>query len=226
MIKKDIALIWPDTDKIGIDATITDSIRWQPYPSASKYFMKINHLRRKGTTTYYEPVTSKVIAGKTSFPLSALKHVQANGVKNPEYAVTLFAFSDNGTLLGKASDTFRGGTFVLTDGNVLVEDKLQDLFDPASGEDADSFQERMEQIEQDKNRIDAVKVLIEENMLTEAGTLLKLVNATLARGEKEKLSGYIYALRGNCSESKKMFEKALAVNPDVCIPDRYKGDCE
>jgi hypothetical protein len=226
VIKNDIELIWPDANKIGVDATISDTIQWRPYPSAAKYFIKIQHLRRKGTTTYFEPITSKVISGETSFPLSTLQHVRTNGAKNLEYAVELFAFSEDGTLLGQASDTFRGGTFILTDGNVFVEDKLQDLFDPESGEDPDSFPEKMAQIAKDKDRIDAVKVLIEENMLAEAGILLEKVNSKLAKGEKEVLSGYLFAMKGNCSEAKMMFEKAWAVNPDVCIPDSYKGNCE
>lgn len=225
-IKKDVELIWPDGNAIGVDAKISDIINWKPYPLASKYYIEIKRLRREGTTTYYNQITSKVLSHETSISLSSLKHIKTNRKENQEYAVEIYAFSEKGTLIGEHSDTYRGGTFILTDGYMLVEDKLQNLFDSNSDEDPENFEKKMELISLDRRRIDAVEVLIDDNMISEAETLLKLVNSEFVKGRKEVLFGYILALKGNCSESIEMFKKALSINPEVCIPDKYKSICE
>lgn len=111
-------------------------------------------------------------------------------------------------------------------GNVLVEDQLQSLFDFTSGEDPDELQKKMEGISLDRRRIDAVETLIDENMISPAEALLELINSEYAKGRKEVLSGYILALKGNCSEANAMFKQALAINPDVCIPEKYKNICD
>ena len=226
VIKKDIELIWPDGNVVGVDATISDTISWKPYPSAAKYYIEITHLRREGTTTYFNKITSRVISNETSIPLLSLKHIKTTGKENQEYAIEIYAFSEDGTLLGEHSDTYRGGTFILTDGNMLIEDKLQDLFDANSGEDPEKFQKRMELIELDRRRIDAVEILVDDNMISAAETLLKRINSEFVKGRKEVLSGYILALKGNCPESIKLYNKALTINPDVCIPDKYRNICE
>ena len=226
VIKKDVELIWPDGNAIGVDATISDTINWKPYPLASKYYVEIRRLRREGTTTYYNQITSKVLSHETSISLSSLKHIKTNGKENQEYDVEIYAFSENGTLIGEHSDTYRGGTFILTDGHMLVEDKLRDLFDSNSDEDPDKLQKKMELISLDRRRIDAVEILIDDNMISEAETLLKLVSSEFVKGRKEVLFGYIHALKGNCSESTEMFKRALSINPEVCIPDSYKSICE
>lgn len=225
-IRKDIELVWPDDNRVGVDATLSDAISWKPYPAAAKYCIEIKHLRREGTTTYYNPVTSIVLSNETSLPLSSLKHVKTTGKENYEYAAEIFAFSEDGTLIAGHTDTFRGGTFTLIDGYMLVEDSLQDFFDSNSGEDSEAFQKKMEQISLDRRRMEAVEILIDENMVSEAETLLNLVNSEFAQGKKEVLSGYILALKGNCPESKAMFDKALTINPAVCIPGNYRKICE
>jgi hypothetical protein len=224
-IKKDIDLVWPDDSVLGVDASITDAIRWEPYPSAQKYFVEIQSLKREGTTTHFNQITSKVIDSDTVLPLSSLKYIKTSAKEKQEYSVEIFAFAEDGTLLGEFSETFRGGTFKLADGHILVEDKLQKFFDAASNEDPEVFQKRMETISLDRRRADAVVVLVDDNMISEAGRLVELINSEYAKGRKEVLSGYILALEGKCNESKRMFDKALSINPEVCIPDKYRAVC-
>jgi hypothetical protein len=201
-------------------------ISWEKYPQASQYYVEIKKLRREGTTTYYEQVTSKVLANETTIPLSSIKHIKTTGKQKNEYSFEIYAFSENGTLLGEFSDTFRGGTFLLADGHVLVEDELHSLFDGISNGDPEAFEKKMHAVELDRRRRRAVEVLIEDNMLPEAETLLNLINSEYVNGQKEVLAGYIFALQGECIKSREMFDKALSIDPDVCIPDRYRHNCE
>lgn len=224
-IKKDIDLLWPDGSVLGLDASIADAIGWEAYPLAHRYLVEVQGLKREGTTTYFNPITSKVIVGDTTLPLSSLKHIKTSAKEKPEYSVEIYAFAEDGTLLGEFSDTFRGGTFKLVDGHMLVEDKLRSFFDTAPNEDPEEFEKRMEVISLDRRRANAVVVLIEDNMISEAGSLVALINSEYAKGRKEVLSGYILALKGKCNESERMFDKALSINPEVCIPDKYRAFC-
>lgn len=225
-IRKNIELVWPDKDVTGVNANISSVIKWEPYPLATRYYVEIKNMRREGTTTYYDHVTSKVLSNETAIPLSNLKHVKTNDKKKYEYAVEILAFSEDGSLIAEHSDTFRGGTFVLTDGHILVEDKYEDLFGNTFDEDPEVLVEKMELISLDRRRINAVEVLIDDNMITEAENLLRLVASEYSKGRKEVLSGYILALKGNCLESNRMFEKAVLINPDVCIPNDYRSICD
>jgi hypothetical protein len=224
-IKKDIELVWPDDSVQGIDASIADAIRWEPYPSAKKYLIKIKGLRREGTTTYFNEITSKLIDGETALPLSSLKYIKSNAKEKQEYSVEIYAFAEDGTLLGEFSGFSREGIFKLADGHILVEDKLRSFFDTSANEDPEELQKKMEVISLDRRRADAVVVLVDDNMVSEAGRLVELINSEYAKGRKEVLSGYILALEGRCNESKRMFEKALSINPEVCIPDKYRSIC-
>ena len=84
----------------------------------------------------------------------------------------------------------------------------------------------MEEISLNRRRATAVLVLIDDNMLNEAESLLKNIDTEYSQGRKESLSGYIFALRGDCNKSNEMFERARSINPDICIPDIYKVECE
>ena len=225
-INKDIQLTWPNPNTGGIKATIDDTISWGKYPDASRYYVEIKKIRREGRTTYYEQVTSKILSNETSIPLSSLKHLKTAGKEKTEYAAYIYAFSEDGTLIAEFSDTYQGGTFLLSDGNILIEDNLDDLFDLSSIEDPDEFEKKMEAISLNKRRATAASVLIDENMLHEAESLLNHIDSKYSQGKKEVLSGYIFALQGECNKSNEMFDKALSINPSICIPDTYKENCE
>lgn len=225
-INKDIQLIWPNPKVEGIKATIDDTISWGKYPEATRYYVEIKKIRREGSTTYYEQVTSKILSNETSLPLSSLKHTKTKGKEETEYAAEIYAFSDDGTLIAEFSDTYQGGTFLLSDGKILIEDNLDDLFNLSSIEDPDVFEKKMEAITLNKRRATAVSVLIDDNMLPEAQSLLNLIDSKYSQGKKEVLAGYILALQGECNKSNEMFDRALAINPNACIPDSYRENCE
>lgn len=225
-IRKDIQLIWPNPKAEGIRATVDDTIMWDEYPGANRYYIEINKMQREGTTTHYEEVTSRILHNETSIPLAGLKYKKTSGKEPTEYSTRIYAFSEDGTLIAEFSDTFQGGTFLLSDGNILIEDRLDDLFDLASIEDQEEFEEKIEAISLNKSRATAVSTLIDDNLLSEAETLLELIDSEYSQGKKEALSGYIMALQGECNNANRMFDKAQSINPDVCIPGTYKAKCE
>ena len=225
-ISKDIQLIWPNPKAEGIKATVSDTIMWEEYPGANRYYVEIKKMRREGTTTHYEEVTSRILHNETSIPLASLKYKKTAGKEPTEYSAKIYAFSEDGTLIAEFSDSFQGGTFLLSDGSILIEDRLDDLFDLSSIEDPEEFEKKVEAISLNKSRATAVLTLIDDNLLFEAETLLELIDSEYSQGKKEALSGYIMALQGECNKANQMFDKAQSINPDVCIPDTYKAKCE
>jgi hypothetical protein len=225
-ITKDIDLTWPNPEAERITATIGDIISWEKYPGATQYYVGIKKIRRDGDTTHYSQITSKILSGETSLPLSNLKHITTKEKTKTEYAVEVFAFSDDGTIVSEFSDTFQGGTFLLSEGIILIEDELDDTFNLSSIEDPDEVTRKMEEIARNKRRETAVSVLIEDNMLNEAESLLGIIDSQYSQGKKEVLAGYILALQGECEKSNEMFDKALSINSNACIPDSYKAYCD
>jgi len=57
-------------------------------------------------------------------------------------------------------------------------------------------------------------------------SLLNLIDTKYSKGKKEVLAGYILALQGEWNKSNEMFDRALAINPNACIPDSYRENCE
>ena len=119
-----------------------------------------------------------------------------------------------------------GGTFLLSDGYILIADNLDDTFNLSSIEDPDELMEKVKAISLNKQRANAVSVLIDDNLLNEAESLLNLIDSKYSQGKKEVLTGYILALQGECSKSNEMFDRALVINPNVCIPDSYREICK
>jgi hypothetical protein len=225
-ISRDIQLVWPDPDAEGIKATVDDVIRWEEYPGADRYYVDIKRVTREGTTTSYRKVSS-LIREETTLPLKSLKYAEGpEQEQNPEYAVEIYAFAADGTLIGEFTDTYQGGTFLLADGNMIIEDRLDDLYGLSSIEDMEEFQQEMENISKNEQRADAVPVLIQNNMPAEARKLLDLMDSEYSQGRKEVLTGYLLALDGECAKAEVMFDKAAAINPDVCIPDAYRAECK
>ena len=151
--------------------------------------------------------------------------MNTGGKEETEYTAEIYAFSDDGALIAEFSDTYQGGTFILSDGTILIEDSLDSDFNLSSIDDHDEKVKKMKAISLNKKRADAVSLLIDDNLLHEAETLLNLMESTYSQGEKEVLAGYILALNGECHKSNEMFDKALSINPNVCIPSSYRNIC-
>ena len=224
-ITEDIKLQWPSSTQPTVNATIANTIQWKPHLGAQKYFVAIKRVKREGRTTYYEPVATRVVSG-TQLSLSSLKHQETRTKKNYEYGVEIFAFDKGGTLLSQFTDTFRGGTFILTDNNIFVEEDMNEFLSANGNESPEEFEKKIKKMDITSSRVKAVKTLIDTQMLQEAKKLLGVVDSEYAKGKKEMLTGYIFALQGNCSKSKQLLETARGINPNVCVPKEYKSLCQ
>lgn len=225
-ITEDIKLEWPNSTQPINNATIANTIQWEPHPGTQKYSLAIKRIKREGRTTYYEPVTTRVIEDDTQLSLSGLKHQETKSKKNYEYGVEIFAFDKDGTLLSQFTKTYRGGTFILTDNKIFVEENLNELWSSTGNESPEEFEKKMEKMDKTNSRVKAVRILIDAQMLPEASKLLGVIDSEYAKGKKEMLTGYIFALQGNCSKSKQLLETAKSINPNICIPEKYESLCK
>lgn len=224
-INDDIDMLFPDPAAKGTHATISDSLKWAEHPNADKYYIEVNKVTRKGSTTHYRQVASRLVSKTTSIPLSSFTHMKSENTGMAEYSVNLYAFSEDGTLIAEAEKKYPGGTFVLTDGNVFIEKKLDDQFNLGSIQDRGEFEEKIEAISREEQRATAARTLIDEEMLDEAESLLQKMDSEYSQGKKESLMGFIYALQNKCEKANQSFEEASLINPEVCIPDSYKAGC-
>jgi len=223
-IKPSIKVDWPKEEVEK--ATIEDAIEWDKYPKAESYYVKINKVTKNGKYTNYSPIIEKTITGATSLPLSSLPFVKTDDDKDNKYNVKIFAFSKNGMLLGESKDSYDGGTFILTDGNVLIEDNMKNILSSSKTNDPKEIEKELKSSRANQKRIKAVKVLIDNKMLEEASSLLNLVEAKYSKGDKEVLVGYVAALQGKCKFANKMFDRAMDIDSKVCLPDKYRVECK
>ena len=225
-INEDISMVWPPTDERRVVATIDDAIRWERYPGAEKYFVEIQHVERRGSSTTYTPITSHIVENDNVLPLSSIDHAPAKTADATEYDVQVLAFDGEGTLLAQNPDVYMDGSFLLSDGNVLVGHNHHYLIDMEWPGAPNTAEEAIEALLTTDRRADAALVLIEEGLLTEAEALLNLMDSAFAMGRKELLLGYVFALRDECTEADAMFEKARALDPEIRVPDAYRGRCD
>ncbi len=225
-IARNIQLKWPETAQKMNKATVNSTLEWEAYPGAEQYSVSIQKIRREGNTTYYEPVAERIVDNSTQLELSSLKHYTTKKKNTHEYAVEVFAFDANGVLLSEMSKNYQGGTFTLTDKNVFIEERMKEFLPPADGDIPDGFEKKIEAVDLTYSRLRAVRTLIEAEMTVEAKTLLNQVESRYAKGKKEMLTGYIFALQGECEKSRLLLGRAKEINPNVCIPDEYRALCQ
>ena len=225
-ITKDIKLKWPSSTQKTNKATVNNIIQWESHTGAKQYSVSIQRIKREGSTTYYEPVATRIIDNSTQLELSSLRHQRTKKKKNYEYGVEIFAFDNNGSLLSQFTKTYQGGTFILTDNNIFIEKKMNEFLSPSDSETPEEFEKKIEAMNLNNSRVKAVSTLIEAKMLVEAEKLLNRVDSKYAKGKKEMLTGYIFALHGDCKKSNLLLENAKEINPNVCIPDEYKSLCQ
>ena len=223
-IKPKLEVVWPpyasryDPSVKGTEATLKNGIiEWKPYEGATQYVVEFSSITREGNGTSSRPVIDVKVTD-TTLALSRLKTVPHTG-EGKEYGVEVFAFDENGTFLSMADTGGSGGAFVLTDGNALVEKSVISIL----GTDASI--ERMQEHRVNQKRIDAAKVLVDEDMLNEAAQLITKIEGESRSGQKELVEGFLAAKQGNCKKATELFEIARAKVGKTCIPQRYLKLC-
>jgi hypothetical protein len=214
-IRKRIKLLWPLPNERKQNATIKDSvIKWEPYPKATSYVLKISKVtREEPRTTTFSPLIYKQIDGQNSLSLSMLPHVESD-IGSKEYSVDIRAYGQDGSFLSESEHSF--STLFLTDNNVLVE------IDDSEGNTLEQADVESRFVA-DKT-LDAVALLIEKEMYIDADKLLNGTDVSILPGRTAMLKGYLNAVQGRCDAANTFFEKALNYG-ETCIPTKYQNDC-
>ena len=217
-IARKLELIEPKSDasKQELDAE-RDVVRWQAYPGTKTYLVRFNKITRQGSRTTYTPVVKRRVVDATQLPLSSLTTVTQPGEKL-EYEIKVFAFDENNNFLSDSEITFENPTIVLAGNKALVDDAMTELLAQPSAKD-------LNEMYKNENRLDAVKILIQEKLYKEAEALLKKVQGKTKPGAKEAMTGYLLAEQNQCAEAEKYFEKAKQASTNACVPDCYRKNC-
>lgn len=217
-IREEIDLAWPP-GRGDDQASVADSVvEWAPYPGASGYLVEVAGLRREGRTTHYTDLARRKVSGNTRLALSAFTAADG-GDAGKEYLVRVYAFAADGTFLSESGRFPEGAIFRLADGKQLVNEKATQVF----GSSLSS--EEIETLQKNGEYLDAVKVLIETDLLDAAGSLLQRVDEPSPPGRREVMTGYLMASRGECPQARSAFAEARKKEPEVCIPAEYYQGC-
>jgi hypothetical protein len=212
-IRRRVALQWPGKDDKRVAATHKAStIRWQAYPQATDYVVRIARVERADRSTSYFPVATRRVRAKTELALADVRAVPG-AVSGQEYQVTVAAFAADGGFLSETEAHADGQSFTLTDVQTLADDSLASV---SSGL-------QLGEAIQNRKRLDAVQILIEEGLLVEAERTLAKVRGATVSGNKEALTGYLRARQGRCAEATKLFDQAVAAAGKTCVPERWRA---
>ena len=172
-IRDKIKLLQPDANTNGTKVTTNDfNIRWQAYPEAKHYLVKLSELTREGNTVSYHLAANKKVTDSTQLALADLKTVPHDG-EPLEYQVQVFAFDENNNYLSQSDDFFDESNIILTDGKKIIDADVMNMFGDAQSFNAKDY----EQIRKNKKRLDAVKILIQDKLYPEAQIVLDKVKA-------------------------------------------------
>ena len=211
-IRRRVALEWPGKGDRRVEAAHkTAVIRWQAYPQASDYVVRITRVERIGQSTSYIQIATRRVPAKTELALAELRAVPG-AASGQEYQVTVAAFAADGSFLSETDAHRDRQSFTLTDVKMLVDDSLA-LVVTAT---------QMAEAMLNQRRLDAVQVLIEEGLLAEAEKALAKVRGATTPGTKEALTGYLRARQGRCAEATKLFDQAVATAGKTCVPASWR----
>jgi putative flippase GtrA len=211
-IRRRVLLQWPGKDDRRVEATHkAASIRWQAYPQATDYVVRITRVERIGRGASYIQTATRRVPAKTELALADLRAVPGTA-SGQEYQVTVAAFAADGSFLSETAANMESHSFTLTDVKMLADDSLASVASAA----------QMAEAMQNRRRLDAVQVLIEEGLLAEAEKALARVRGATAPGNKEALTGYLRARQGRCAEATKLFDQAVATAGKTCVPESWR----
>ena len=212
-IRRRVAMQWPGKSDKRVEATHkAATIRWQVYPQATDYVVRITRVERADRSTSYFPVATRRVRAKTELALADVRAVPG-AASGQEYQVTVAAFAADGSFLSESEAHRDGQSFTLTDVQMLADDSLVSV----------SSDLHLGEVVQNRKRLDAVQVLIEEGLLVEAERTLAKVHGATPSGNKEALTGYLRARQGRCAEATKLFDQAVATAGKTCVPESWRA---
>ncbi len=168
-IRPVLQMTWPGEFDAKAPANVKEGvIRWEPYPGATSYIVKISEVERQTNSATFQSLVWRRIDAAAQLRLSELA-TETGDDKEREYAVEVYAFSEDGTFLSRSGPAFDGFNFTLTDGHRIIHEESM------SGNGEGPSIEDLEKQFAERRRLEAVVVLIREDMLDAAGRLLAKV---------------------------------------------------
>lgn len=218
-IRKRVALTWPGPGEKGAPTTVNEGVvAWEPYPAAETYLVRILELVREENSTSSHEVAIHPVTGDTRFPLARLQALPSESGEK-EYQASVLAFAQDGQFLSETAQPFQGHTFTLTDNKQFVRESER-----IPGSNRFSSEE-LEQMRDNNQRIDAVAVLLKNELPNEAERLLGKVRGKTDPGKKAAVTGYLMAVRGRCAEANRLFAQAQSEGGHTCVPQHYRAGC-
>lgn len=214
-------LLFPAKEKQTADIK-ADSINWQPVEGAVKYQIQLHRVEHNGTSTSYYPVTWMNI-DTNIIPLNRFPTVSDDTQSENEYAVKVFAFDDQGRLI--SGNDFMGRNTLVLKGVKLVKTPRFGQFNNNDNLSPEAFTKQLEATEQDHDRINAARTLVEEDMAAEARTLLERVDTPSLEMEKSAVLGMVLAAEGRCEDAKKHFSDLNKQRGSECTPNYVSQRC-
>jgi hypothetical protein len=221
-IRDKLELVQPNADTTGLKVTTNNfNIRWQAYPEAKHYLVKLSELTREDKSVSYHPAAHKKVTDATQLSLADLKTVSHDG--GPlEYQIQVFAFDENNNYLSQSDNFFDESTIILTDGKKIIDADVTKMFGDAQSFNAKNY----EKMRKNGKRLDAVKILIQDKLYPEAQTLLDKVHGKTEPGAKDAITAYLLAEQNQCEQAKKYYEKAKQASTSGCVPECYMKNCQ
>ena len=215
-LTEEITILNPQKRDLQVVKDISNyDLKWSPHKNSVTYRVNVQSVNRKGRTTSYSSIFKKD-TGNTFMALDVMPIYADDGEIDHEYAVEITGYDANGNFVSQTQETF-DHRFKLN-GMKIADSMVLDV--------GTIPEDELASYSQVAERIDAVKVLIDENMLDVAEQLLTKIDASKADWRLGRIQGYLEASRGNCEVAESYFESARSSARFDCIPSSYKAACD
>lgn len=214
-IAKHLSFTNPADKKISVmENPAAQTLSWNQHPSAETYVLNIQRVKRRGNGSTSSSVFRKV-TNSTAFKMEGITFLPNENEKTLEYSLDLKAYNANGELVSETG--FNAAGFKLS-GLEIADPRDISI----SQSTAETLMGEFKTVEQ----IDAVRVLVDEEMFSSAQQLLTKVNDVYSDWRLDRVQGYLAAKQGKCDEARKHFSQAELKAGFKCVADKFWAACE
>lgn len=218
-IHDELQLLSPNEQKQPLDMT-EDAIRWQPLEGAARYQLQLQRLERDTNSVSYHPV-EWFNTSATDVPLQQFTTVSDHSGAEHEYAVQLFAFDKTGRLISQSENRMGEQSILLRGRRIVAREDRNALAGSSPAEYTRQLERRM----QDKQRLQAARLLITEDMAESAATLLERIDSPSLAAETLTVRGMLLAARGQCDEARELYRSQELKRGQKCYPEFVSQQC-
>ena len=221
-IRDNMALYWPNEESQSERIDVEDAvISWEQFEGATQYLVGISHIEEKNGGWSSWVISTRRTNQKTKIPLTQFRTIPTKKT-DLEYAVTVHAFDKEGKYLSESLRFGDNRRFKLPEGIEIVNDVSASIKNKSFAFNDTELQE----LSENSDRLDAIDILIADNLLDEAESLIGKIQGKSEDGRLDAVKGYLAAKRGECEIANQLFDEALKQGGQSCIPARYREACK